>query len=300
MNDVLWNIENVLNWTSSYLNRFCPNSPRLDAELLLSYVLNCKRLELYLRADKPLNKKELKVFRDLVKKRSNGCPVAYLTGFKEFWTLKLEVDENTLIPRPDTEILVEQTIKQIHLWQKKNPRSICEIVELGTGTAAIPLSLCSELKNLRIIAVDCSKKILKVALRNLNRYEALLDSRNNNVQLLESDLFSNINSNLKWDFIVSNPPYIPSYNIDKLQVEIANYEPRKALDGGHDGLDFYRYLIEIGPSMLKSDGEMLLEIGLFKESDLRSIIKKNRSWTSSCLIKDLRGFNRVWKLKKKT
>ena len=299
MTKVLWNIESILNWTESYLKKFCPNSPRLDAELLLSSVLKCPRLDLYLRADKPLNKRELDAFREMIKKRSNGCPIAYLTGEKEFWSLKLEVNKNTLIPRPDTETLVEHTLIQIREWQEKNPQSTCQIAELGTGTAAIPLSLCSELKNIRIISVDCNNKILKLASRNINRYNSLLKPRNNIVQLIKSDLFSSIDPTLKLDFIVSNPPYIPSKNIEDLQLEISKFEPRIALDGGQDGLNFYRYLLETGSGLLKSNGEMLLEIGSFRESELESLLNKNRLWASSCIFKDLQGNNRVWNLKKK-
>jgi len=295
---VIWKIENVLNWTQSYLEKFCPNSPRLDAELLLSYVLECQRLDLYLRADQPLNHFELGEFRKLVKKRSNGCPIAYLTGEKEFWTLKLEVNNYALIPRPDTETLVKSVVYQITEWQKKNPGKTCQIFELGTGTAAIPISLCFELQNILIISVDCNLKILELAARNLNRYESLLYPRNNHVQLLKSNLFSNLNSDLKLDFIISNPPYIPSDDIDDLQVEISKFEPRVALDGGDDGLYFYRYLLKNGPSILKSNGEMFLEIGDSQEHKLMSLLKNYKAWKTSNLMRDLNGRNRVWRLKK--
>jgi len=295
---VIWKIDSVLNWTQSYLEKFCPNSPRLDSELLLSFVLDCPRLDLYLRADQPLNHHELGVFRELVKKRANGCPIAYLTGEKEFWSLKLEVNEYTLIPRPDTETLVEHTINQIREWQKINSEKTCYIAELGTGTAAIPLSLCTELQNLSIISVDCNDKTLELASRNLKRYETLLKPRNNYIQLLKSNLFQNLNPDLNVDFIVSNPPYIPSDQIENLQVEITKFEPRIALDGGYDGLDFYRYLLEKAPSILTSDGEMLLEIGDFQESELILLLKKYNFWGSSNLIQDLQGINRVWILGK--
>jgi len=295
---IIWKIDSVLNWTKSYLEKFCPNSPRLDAELLLSFVLDCPRLDLYLHADQPLNHYELRVFRELVKKRANGCPVAYLIGEKEFWSLKLEVNKNTLIPRPDTETLVEHSVRQIREWQKKNPEETCQIVELGTGTAAIPLSLCYELQNLSIISIDCNVEVLDLAARNLNRYESLLNPRYNQIQLLKSNLFLNLNPILNLNFIISNPPYIPSDQIDDLQVEIAEFEPRIALDGGHDGLDFYRYLLEKAPSLLKSDGKMLLEIGDFQESNLISILKTYKIWGSNYLIRDLQGKNRVWELNK--
>ena len=160
MKNVKWTINSVLNWTQKYLQNTRPSSSRLDAELLLAFVLGCNRLDLYLRADQPLNPKELRDYRELIRHRSIGCPVAYLTGEKEFWSLKLEVNKNTLIPRPDTETLVEHALNQIRNWQKKNPKDTCKIVELGTGTAAIPLALCSELKNLKIISVDCNDLLL--------------------------------------------------------------------------------------------------------------------------------------------
>lgn len=298
MTKVIWKIDSVLNWTQSYLEKFCPNSPRLDSELLLSFVLDCPRLDLYLRADQPLNQNELGIFRELVKKRANGCPIAYLTGEKEFWSLKLEVNEYTLIPRPDTETLVENAVIQISEWQEKHPGKTCQIAELGTGTAAIPLSLCSELQNLNIISVDCNTEVLELAVRNLSRYESLLNPRKNHVKLLKSNLFQNLNPELNLDFIVSNPPYIPSDQIDNLQIEISNYEPRIALDGGRDGLDFYRYLLENASNFLTSDGQMLLEIGDCQESELKILQKKYKIWSSSKLIRDIQGRNRVWRLKK--
>jgi len=297
--EVEWTIKSVLNWTHKYFEKKRPCSPRLDAELLLAFVLGCPRLDLYLRADQPLNKKELGLFKKLVKQRSIGCPIAYLTGEKEFWSLALEVNKNTLIPRPDTEILVENAVIQIAKWQEKHPEETCKIAEIGTGTAAIPLALCAELKNLEIIAVDYTPEILEVASRNLERHKSLLNPRKNDIQLLMSDLFSKISTRAKLDFIVSNPPYIPSNKINNLQVEVSQYEPRIALDGGHDGLDFYRYLLKNAPNLLVQDGEMLLEIGFFEENELISLQKSNIEWKSSEFMNDLRGHIRVWKLSKK-
>ena len=298
MKNVKWTINSVLNWTQKYLQNTRPSSSRLDAELLLAFVLGCNRLDLYLRADQPLNPQELRDYRELIRHRSIGCPVAYLTGEKEFWSLKLEVNKNTLIPRPDTETLVEHALNQIRNWQKKNPKDTCKIVELGTGTAAIPLALCSELKNLKIISVDCNEKILKVASRNLRRHNSLLKQRKNDVNLLISNLFSGINQKEKLDFIISNPPYIPSHSIDYLQDEISRYEPRLALDGGRDGLDFYRYLLKSASNFLTLKGKMLLELGQFKEIELISIQKKYKAWRKSEFFEDLRGNLRVWKLSK--
>ena len=291
-----WTIAGILSWTQGHFEKWRPETPRLDAELLLAFVLGCSRLDLYLKADQPLNQKERKAYRELVQQRADGCPIAYLIGEKEFWSLTLEVNKNTLIPRPDTETLVENTVVQIQNWQIKHPESQCQIAELGTGTAAIPLAICAEVKNLHIIAVDCSKDVLEVAERNMERHKSLLSPRNNLIELVESNLFSKINPTEKLDFIISNPPYIPSKNISSLQVDIMQYEPLIALDGGPDGLSFYRYLLETAPSLLTPEGEMFLEIGFDQQANLNLLLKEFPDWKTSVFQPDLQGNDRVWEL----
>ncbi len=291
-----WTIAGILSWTQGHFEKWRPETPRLDAELLLAFVLGCSRLDLYLKADQPLNQKERKAYRELVQQRADGCPIAYLIGEKEFWSLTLEVNKNTLIPRPDTETLVENTVLQIQNWQIKHPESQCLIAELGTGTAAIPLAICAEVKNLHIIAVDCSRDVLEVAERNMERHKSLLSPRNNLIELVESNLFSKINPTEKLDFIISNPPYIPSKNISSLQVDIMQYEPLIALDGGPDGLSFYRYLLETAPSLLTPEGEMFLEIGFDQQANLNLLLKEFPDWKTSVFQPDLQGNDRVWEL----
>ena len=291
-----WTIAGILSWTQGHFEKWRPETPRLDAELLLAFVLGCSRLDLYLKADQPLNQKERKAYRELVQQRADGCPIAYLIGEKEFWSLSLVVNKNTLIPRPDTETLVENTVVQIQNWQIKHPESQCLIAELGTGTAAIPLAICAEVKNLHIIAVDCSKDVLEVAERNMERHKSLLSPRNNLIELVESNLFSKINPTEKLDFIISNPPYIPSKNISSLQVDITQYEPLIALDGGPDGLSFYRYLLETAPSLLTPEGEMFLEIGFDQQANLNLLLKEFPDWKTSVFQPDLQGNDRVWEL----
>ncbi len=291
-----WTIAGILSWTQRHFEKWRPETSRLDAELLLAFVLGCSRLDLYLKADQPLNQKERKAYRELVQQRADGCPIAYLIGEKEFWSLTLEVNKNTLIPRPDTETLVENTVVQIQNWQIKHPESQCLIAELGTGTAAIPLAICAEVKNLHIIAVDCSKDVLEVAERNMERHKSLLSPRNNLIELVESNLFSKINPTEKLDFIISNPPYIPSKNISSLQVDITQYEPLIALDGGPDGLSFYRYLLETAPSLLTPEGEMFLEIGFDQQANLNLLLKEFPDWKTSVFQPDLQGNDRVWEL----
>ena len=291
-------ISSILNSATIDLEESNPDSPRLDAELLLSHVLECPRLDLFLKGNQSLNGDQMLAYLELLHQRSLGCPVSYLTGEKEFWSLTLEVSKDTLIPRPDTETLVETTAEQIMKWQKTNKEKTCCIVELGTGTAAIPLALCAELKNLHITSVDCSKQILAIATRNIHSYKNLLAPRKNRLDLVHSDLFSAIDLPGKIDFIVSNPPYIPSDKIADLQVEVSKFEPRKALDGGKDGLFFYRYLLGAAPGMLKSDGKMILEIGFDQQPALTKLKNRFPAWKSSNFLPDLQENVRVWILGK--
>ena len=291
-------ISSTINSATEQLIGIKPNTPRLDAELLLSHVLKCQRLDLILKGEQQVNGDQLADFIELLRQRSLGCPVAYLTGEKEFWSLNLKVSKDTLIPRPDTETLVETAVEEILKWEKTNKGKTCCIAELGTGTAAIPLALCSELTNLHITSVDYSEEILEIAKRNIHSYKKLLSPRNNILELKQSDLFSEIDFPSKLDFVVSNPPYIPSKKIADLQTEVSQFEPRKALDGGKDGLFFYRYLLDVANGMLKRNGKMILEIGFDQRSALKKIQGKFPSWKSSRFIPDLQRNFRVWVLGK--
>ena len=293
-------ISSVLISATAKLEETNPDSPRLDAEILLSHLLECSRLDLFLKWELKLDHDQVADYFKLIKQRSLGCPVAYLTGKKEFWSLTLEVSKETLIPRPDTETLIENAVEQILKWQKINKGEICRIAELGTGTAVIPLALCAELKKLHITSVDYSEKILSIAGRNIQSYKNLLTPRNNQVELLVSDLFSSIELSTKFDFIISNPPYISSDKIADLQIEVSKFEPRTALDGGKDGLFFYRYLLETAPRMLKKGGKLILEIGFDQQTALTKIKRGFPAWEHSNFITDLQDNFRVWILSKET
>lgn len=293
-----WTIQSILDWTVQYFSQHQIQTPRLDAELLLGSVLNYERIQLYLQYDQPLIDSEKTAFRQLIKQRVAGVPVAYLLNKKAFWTLDLFVKEGVLIPRPDTEILVERCLFRIHQWQQDHPDSPCRILELGTGSGAIPLALCSELKQLEIVTVDRSSIALEVAQENLNRYSQLLSDRSNHITLICSNGFEKLNSIkenpiLKFDFLVSNPPYIPSDQIQTLQKEVNLYEPHDALDGGTDGLDFYRYLLEEGRPFLKSNGWLLLEIGFDQKKALNHLVNEIKSLQQTAFFQDLQGNTRV-------
>ena len=196
--------------------------------------------------------------KKLLNLEADNRPLAYELGYKYFWSFNLEVNESTLIPRFDTEVLVDVSIERILKWKRSHPNRVCKIAELGTGTAAIPIALCSELTDLQITSVDVFPNVLEVANRNVQKYEKLLTPRNNSIELILNNLFPD--SLEEQDFIISNPPYVRSNNISN------PHEPHSALDGGIDGLDFYRYLLECDWAV-KSDGEMILEIGGDQKND---------------------------------
>ena len=267
-------------------------SPRLDAELLLAFVAQYSRVDLYLNYNKPLLPEEQKNYQALVKKRIQGTPVAYLLGKKDFWTLTLIAKEGVLIPRPDTETLVEQLCSAVNAWQSIHDKQPCRILEMGTGTAAIPLALCSSLKNIIIVSIDICISALRIAAKNIKFYSHLITPRENRIHLARGDRFDMLNDSTKFDFIVSNPPYIPTAHISRLQKEITHYEPRQALDGGEDGLDFYRYLFNQGKYFLKPEGQMLLEIGYNQAPDLEALLPGG--WHVLQIVRDLQSHPRIW------
>ncbi|MGK5094622.1 peptide chain release factor N(5)-glutamine methyltransferase [Deltaproteobacteria bacterium TL4] len=296
--DQVWTIQEILQWTTRYFDQHHMDSSRLDAELLLARICGCERLGLYLNADKPLSDEERTQYRELIKKRIEGVPVAYLIGKKDFWTLSFEVQEGVLIPRPDTETLVEAAYKSIKQWQRKFPEQRCSIVDLGTGTGAIPLALCSELRNLSIIGIDISEIALSFAHKNRQHYHELLDPRQNEVHLLQADRFSALSLETPFDYILSNPPYIPTQIIPTLQKEVASYEPKIALDGGTDGLDFYRYFSEKGEAYLKTGGNMFLEIGADQKNALETLTGSSPSLNFVECFLDIQNLTRVVHLQK--
>ncbi|NLY51836.1 MAG: peptide chain release factor N(5)-glutamine methyltransferase [Firmicutes bacterium] len=244
---------------SQYLAGKGIDSARLDAEILLGHVLNMERIDLYVRFDQPLEKAEVDAYRVAIARRARRMPVAYITGSKEFYSLEFKVDSHVLIPRPETELLVEVVLN----WLAERPETKCKVVELGTGSGAIAVSLAHTLtrdagKAPRIYATDISGPALEVAKENVNRWEM-----GDIVELFEGDLYSALPSGLESeiDVIVSNPPYIPTNELKGLAPEIVRYEPVGALDGGPDGLALYPRIFAEGRKFLRQGGLVAVEIG---------------------------------------
>ena len=278
-NDV-WTIGSILKWTEQYFQSKGVESPRIDAEVLLSHVLHKERIYLYVHFDEPLEVDELAKYKELIKKRTMRIPVAYILGEKEFMGLNFMVNPFVLIPRPDTEILVEAVIER--LKKIESP----EFVDIGTGSGAIVLSVLANVEQAKGNTVDISADALAVAQKNAENLK--LTDR---VKFYHGDLYSPVVEK-KFDAIVSNPPYIPNKEIEGLAPEVQK-EPYGALAGGQDGLDFYRRLINEGISLLKPRGFMAFEVGIYQAKAVEELAKGKAEIGETLIIKDYSGIERV-------
>ena len=245
-----WTVLNVLQWTTQYFNEKGFEQPRADAEVLLAHALGVERIQLYLNYDKPLSTEELVRFRGLVRRRAAFEPAQYITGKQEFWSLEFKVSPAVLIPRPETEVLVEKSLEIVG----DRP---CLVLDLGTGSGAIAVALAHERTSIRVIATDKSWAAVEVA-----RLNAVRNGVADRIFFVVTDLFEAIAPRPLFDIIVSNPPYVSDTEILDLAPEIANYEPRSALrGGGKQGLALILKILERFRAYLKPQGSFLMEIG---------------------------------------
>ena len=284
-----WPILEVLNWTIPYFEEKGINdNPRLDAELLLAHTLNLKRIDLYLSFDRVLNDQERAIFKGLIKKRASHEPVAYILGKKEFMSFAFKVTPEVLIPRPETELLVEEVLRVIRNSKFEIRNS--KLVEIGTGSGNIAVSLAELLPGCQIYATDSSPETLGVAQDNIRAFG--LEDR---ISLLCGNLFEplqDLGLNQEIDFIVSNPPYIAQEEWEDLPTEVRNFEPRIALDGGREGLEFYRRIIKEAPGYLKGGGFLALEMGMGQSEKIKDLYD-TQNYLDPHIIKDYQRIDRV-------
>src|SRR4051794_19294688 len=259
--DDRWTVGRLLTWTADYLKRRDAESPRLDAEVLLSRVLGWERVMLYTRYEEEIDEAPRAQFRDLVRRRAEGMPVAYLVGRKEFYSLPLSVSPAVLIPRPDSEFVVVEFVALTKSIE--SPRA----VDVGTGSGCLALACAQHHKTATFVAVDVSPDALAVAQANAQAL-GLTDR----VEFRQGDRLAPVAGEGPFDVILSNPPYIPTGVIPTLEPGVRLYEPHLALDGGHDGLRIVAPLIAEAVSLLKPGGHLILEIGTDQESPVRSLI----------------------------
>lgn len=288
-------IKELLNLGDTALTKAGCMDARLDAELLMCHLLSINKTQLFIKWPNILDEKSCEEYFRLIDIRGAGMPVQYILGEQEFMGISLVVNPDVLIPRQDTEILVEEAMAQLKRGfgqKKKPPMRGYRVLDLCCGSGAIGISLCKLQGNVQVTAVDISRKALEVAKENA-RKTATVDA----MKFIESDLLSGLNKGMhkrKYHLIVSNPPYIESDVIPTLQREVAIYEPRIALDGGQDGLDFYRRIFAESPNYLHKGGVLLLEMGCEQGLALMQLAQDTGNFEELKIIKDLAGLERVF------
>jgi len=284
-----WTVSKLIAWTKDYFKEKNIESPRLTAELLLCEVLNCSRVSLYVNFDKPLLHKELSLFKSYIKRRISYEPVSYITGKKSFFDLDFFVNKSVLIPRPDTETLIETVCN--YFENKKNDD--LKILDLGTGSGIIAVCLADYFSNSQVYAADISFEALKTAEHN-KKVNGI-----DNLSFVLSDWFSGFKSCEYFDIIVSNPPYIKTADIETLQPEIKLYEPGKALDGGDDGLDCLRVIVKEASLYMKKDSFLIMEAGFDQKEDIIKLVSTSDDLTFEEMVRDFAEKDRVAVVRKK-
>jgi release factor glutamine methyltransferase len=283
-----WTIKRLLEWTKRHLAQKGAESPGPDAEMLLSHVLGCARIELYTRHDEEPSEKLRAHFKDLIQQRLKGCPVAYLVGRKEFFSLGFEVNRDVLIPRPDTECVVDECLRLAR------DMTAPTVLDVGTGSGCLAVSVAKYHKTAQLTAIDASAAALPVASRNAARHGVA-----DRICFLEGDLYTPLPPGERFDFILSNPPYIPHGDIPALPVGVRDFEPHVALDGGPDGYAVFDRLIAGAAERMKPGASLIVEIGSPQEEPARRRIEALGVFDLGKTIFDGSGHPRVLRAKRR-
>jgi len=263
------------------------SNPRLDVEVLLAHALGTDRTGLYTRLHVPLSLEQQETFRVLFQRRMQREPLQYITGVREFWSLEFKVDLRVLIPRPETEVVVETALRLLSQSAIRNPQSA--ILDIGTGSGCIAIVLAKELPQAEVWATDVSADALAVAGENA-RHHGVAER----IRFLQGDLFSPLAGKEDgFDLIVANPPYIARPELAALQPEVRDWEPLAALDGGPDGLDFYRRLLHEGPTYLRTGGWLVMEIGHGQGTAVLRLARERRDLADCRCVSDYAAGERV-------
>ncbi len=286
--DATWTPLKVLDWTAQRFSRAGFESPRLEAQVLVAHVLGCDRVGLYTNFDKPLGDDELAACRALIRRRLAGEPAAYLVGEQEFWSLSLRVAPDVLIPRRDTETVVELVLDEVTDRTAKR-----RVLDVATGSGALALALARELPGAEVMATDVSPAALRLAGENAERTG--LRAR---IRLAEGDLLAPVAGEAPFDIIVANPPYVPSSELARLSPEV-RCEPALALDGGEDGLDALRRLVSALPDCLAPGGLAAVEHGWDQGPAVRELFARTAQFEAAHTRADLAENERVTAARRK-
>jgi release factor glutamine methyltransferase len=281
-----WTIQKLLSWVTEYFTGKGIDSPRLSAEWLLCYVLGIKRIELYTQFNKVVGQEQLSQLHELVKRAGAHEPIAYLTGKKEFYSLEFEITKDCLIPRPETELLVERAIE--FLRTRNGEQFICD---LCTGSGCVAVAIARNRANCRIVATDISDAALAIAEKNIARHGLM-----NRIKLLQGDLFEPVIAGLgpaKFDLIVCNPPYVSEPEYEKLAPNVKDFEPKSALTAGKDGLDIIKKIIADANQHLKPTGTLMLEIGNEQGNAVQKLLETAGYFGDVKIDKDYSNLDRL-------
>ncbi len=289
-----WTILEILRWTTDYFQKNGVSEPRASAEVLLAHALGLSRLDLYLRHDQPLTAAELARFKALMLRRRQGEPVAYLTGHKEFWSLDLVVTPAVLIPRPETELLVQAALEAAHeffppqIANRKPETGPSWGAEIGVGSGAVVVALAKELPQMAWVGVDSSRPALEVASLNARRHEVA-----GRVCFVQGDLLGALKPGPHLALLVANLPYVPRAQWEVLPKDIRDYEPQEALQAGDDGLRLLKPLARRAQDFLRPGGWLLLEVGENQAALLRGILEETGAFDLAAPVRDYQGIDRV-------
>ncbi len=283
----VWTIKALLLWTTDFLAKKGIENPKTDAQILLAHVLGCKKIDLLVNFDQQPSEADRNRFKELIHRRVAGWPVAYLVGYRDFYLLTFEVSPAVLIPRPETETLVAEALAFL------KPRTAPAVLDIGTGSGCIAISIAHQKKDSHVTAVDVSPDALAVAKRNAAKHGVA-----DRMTFLQGDLFAQVPAGTTFDLIASNPPYIAGHEFAALAPDVRDHEPRVALDGGADGLAFYRRIAAAVGPFLKPGGKLLMEIGATQDADVRTLLGERPELEVGPTLKDDAKLRRVVTAKK--
>ncbi len=280
--DESWTVKKILDWTTGHLRKHGSDTPRLEAEILLAHARRCPRIQLYVQYNEPLSDDERQIMRDLVRRRAQSEPVAYLVGHREFFGLEFRVTPDVLIPRPETETLVLEVITLA------KPQTRPRILDVGTGSGCIAVSAAVNVPDAVVTATDLHPRALEVARENAAHHGVA-----ERIRFLQGDLFAPLTPAEQFEIIASNPPYVADHEMETLPADVRLHEPAHALRAGPQGLDVITRLIAAAPAHLADGGTLLFEISPEQAPPVRSLLENSGAFEPSRAIKDPFGKDRV-------